>query len=735
MPRNDRLHSRPMLRLLPACLIALYGCSDPLKMSCGAGMGLTLDGRCVPLDGEASDPALGTVEIFPADVRTDDTIFSRVVVDDEPLDTGIPFEDYAVKYTWFVDGRESTGTANHLHGYRYFEKGQSISLVVSRLDGTGPSIVSAPVTAQNTPPAKPVVTITPEAPMAQLDDLRCEVAPAYDADGDRLTYRVVWSRNGEVWSVPPPDDGGGYTIDTGRRVDTGSPSPEPGVVPSSVTVGGEQWTCSVSAYDGESYGPQASLSVDIRRGFEGWDTEVINLGDSDYIMNGVNGGDFTGASLSHAGDVDGDGRADMMIPAYFSDEGNDVGGRIFLVRAQDLAAPGEIELEDMPYQFVGTGDTEEAGHSVAPAGDMDGDGLDDLLICGYRHDIPSTDTGRVYLLHAANLGSPGIRDLATADLTLVGEASEDRMGHAVGALDDMDGDGVPDLIMGAYGSDQAGLDAGKTYLIPGSSLVGETGERGVEEGAYMFLGEAADDASGHALRTAWDVDGDGLHDFVVGARLNDSGASNAGKVYVVLAASLGSPGETVSLADVDYGFYAEVEEGWLGYQAAGAGDVDGDGRGDIMMGAHMSDAGAGRVYLFYAAGLDEPVVSTESADVRFTGHFPADQAGRSISVAGDVDGDGLSDILVGARNHWDRVGSAYLLFGASISEGIHPLEDADYVFDGEERGDEAGYTVSTAGDVNADGLDDILIGAWQGNHDYITDLPGKAYLMLAPGGS
>ena len=54
MPRNDRLHSRPMLRLLPACLIALYGCSDPLKMSCGAGMGLTLDGRCVPLDGEAS---------------------------------------------------------------------------------------------------------------------------------------------------------------------------------------------------------------------------------------------------------------------------------------------------------------------------------------------------------------------------------------------------------------------------------------------------------------------------------------------------------------------------------------------------------------------------------------------------------------------------------------------------------------------------------------------------------
>ena len=162
--------------------------------------------------------------------------------------------------------------------------------------------------------------------------------------------------------------------------------------------------------------------------------------------------------------------------------------------------------------------------------------------------------------------------------------------------------------------------------------------------------------------------------------------------------------------------------------------MDGDGRGDIMMGAHMSDDGAGRVYLFYAASLGASQVSTETADVRFAGHYPADQAGRSISVAGDVDGDGRSDIMVGARNHWDRVGSAYLILGASITEGTNALEDSDYSFDGEERGDEAGYTVSTAGDVNGDGLDDILVGAWQGSHDFVTDMPGKAYLLLAPGG-
>ena len=169
----ERLHSlsmRPFLPLVSAVLLA--ACAEDPKMACGEDMGLTADGRCVPLHGEASDPELGTVEIYPEGVQTDDTIFSRVVLGEEVLDTGIPFEDYAVKYTWFVDGREVSGTANHLHGYRYFEKDQDITLVVSRLDGTGASIVSSPITAQNTAPAKPVVTITPDAPTAQIDDLR-----------------------------------------------------------------------------------------------------------------------------------------------------------------------------------------------------------------------------------------------------------------------------------------------------------------------------------------------------------------------------------------------------------------------------------------------------------------------------------------------------------------------------------------------------------------------------------
>jgi hypothetical protein len=110
----------------------------------------------------------------------------------------------------------------------------------------------------------------------------------------------------------------------------------------------------------------------------------------------------------------------------------------------------------------------------------------------------------------------------------------------------------------------------------------------------------------------------------------------------------------------------------------------------------------------------------------------SDQAGRSLAPAGDVDGDERADILIGARNAGDRIGHAYLVFGASVTSGTFELGDSDMRFIGEERLDEAGYTVSSAGDVNGDGLSDMLIGAWEGDFDDVSAGAGRAYLLLAP---
>jgi hypothetical protein len=687
---------------------------------CPEDFGMAADGNCYPLvggddtGGAVAEGEITSVAIGPGSVQTNDTIWSRVVVDREATDTGSPDADAGLRYTWTVDGEAASATGAHLDGETFFGKGQVVRLVVSLADGTGETVTSNALTIENTLPGVPVVSIEPASPILYDDDLACIAEASDDADMDELTVTIAWTVDGESWTDASSADG---------------------VVAALNTAPGEQWTCSASVSDGEGDSPTATATAEIRDAFTGWSGQQVSLAESDYVFHGENPSDFAGASLASAGDVDGDGRADLLIPAYFNDSVGENSGKIYLVRAADVGGPGEYNLADMPYQFTGAMAHEEAGHSSATAGDVDGDGLDDLLFCGYRSSDPELENGRVYLMYSGELGEPGVRNLSTSAITWVGEASEDRLGHAFINIGDADGDGTIDLLTGAYGNDSAGAEAGKTYVIPGSSMIDFRGERDIGEHEYMFVGEEPGDESGHALRGAWDVDGDGLGDFLIGARLSDIGATDGGKTYLISGGSLGTPGDVVNLSNADYTFYGEVHDGWVGYQVTGAGDVDGDGLGDLLIGAYGSEDEKGRVYLVMAASLDERIQSLETADVRFVGEYPADQAGHNIAPAGDVDGDDLADVLIGARNHLDRWGSAYLVLGSSVEPGIYPLAGADYVFNGEEQFDEAGYSVAGAGDFNRDGLDDVLVAAWQGNFDADVLMPGKGYLLLAPGSS
>ena len=720
----------------PALLALLLAACGDKAPDCEEGHGRDASGDCVPFSSSAG--VISEVTIGPGSARTNDSLRATVVLDGRSVDTGLAWDDYPVRYRWFVDGVESSGTANHLHGWKYFEKGQAVSLVVEPLDGDGPGMPSNTVIIQNTPPPAPGVSVSPVEPFAKVDTLRCEISGVGDFDEDTITYKLEWKKNGAVWAArppPPPGDGIGP-----RDFDTGDldiePPPDPSEVAAEWLESGDEWTCVVSAFDGDDWSVAASASVRVQGTFTGWDSRTFDLGDADYRFIGEDVGDRAGASLSFIGDVDGDNLSDFFVPAYFNSSTGTGAGKVYLVRSADLSdGPGDYTLSELPFAFTGEMDTEEAGHAVGPAGDLDGDGLDDMLICGYRNDNPVTDVGRVYAIFGASLTSPGIHPLADSDITFVGEDENNRLGHALGAAGDMDGDGVGDLLIGAYGHASAGMDTGKLYIIPGDTIIGP-GERLLGTNEYMFLGEAESDAAAHAVRTAYDVDGDGLQDAVVGARVHGTGAFEGGKGYVILGASLGTVGAVQSLADADYGYYGTHAEGWLGYQAAGAGDVDGDGLADIMYGAHTSDYNRGRVYLIYGSSLGPSLQEADVADVLIQGQMWSDHAGRSIAPAGEVDGDGKADILVGARNGGDRFGRAYLILGSSLSEGVFELGDSDMRFLGENRLDEAGYTVSTAGDVNGDGLDDILVGAWQAERfeDVGGDDSGAglAYLILAP---
>ena len=175
---------------------------------------------------------------------------------------------------------------------------------------------------------------------------------------------------------------------------------------------------------------------------------------------------------------------------------------------------------------------------------------------------------------------------------------------------------------------------------------------------------------------AYDVDGDGLQDAAI-AR-GHGGAFKAAKATCCSV----TPSVICIFADADYAYYGTEEAGWLGYQATGAGDVDGDGLADVMYGAHTTNSHQGRVYLIFGSSMGPSLQAAEAADVWFEGQGWSDQAGRSIAPAGEVDGDGRADILIGARNAGDRIGRGYLILGQSISAGVMDLADADMRFVG-----------------------------------------------------
>ena len=274
-------------------------------------------------------------------------------------------------------------------------------------------------------------------------------------------------------------------------------------------------------------------------------------------------------------------------------------------------------------------------------------------------------------------------------------------GQSAALAGDVNNDGFDDLIVGAPHNDAGGDLAGRAYVFSG-----QTGDT-----LYIFTGEAGDDFFGRSVASAGDVDNDGFDDMIVGAYGNDASASAAGRTYVYS----GQSGDTI------YTFTGEAAGDLFGWSVASACDVDNDGFDDLIVGAPQNNAGgtdAGRAYVFSGQSGDTIYV--------FTGESANDFFGFSAASAGDVNNDGFVDLIVGAKNNVEggvTAGRAYVFSGQS--------GDTIYVFTGNARLDEFGISVASAGDVNDDGFDDIIVGAhWDnagGNH------AGRAYVFSGKG--
>ena len=474
-----------------------------------------------------------------------------------------------------------------------------------------------------------------------------------------------------------------------------------------------------------------------------------SLADADIRFVGEHAGDSMGESVSSAGDVDGDGRADLLLGAHYNDEGGDGAGAAYVFLSTDelLATRSIIDLASADLKLIGDQATDQAGAAVRHARDVDGDGRVDLVVGAPYSARGGTESGAVYLLLSSGALSSGDNslDLGSADLILVGEDADDRAGRRLAIIEDVDEDGRSDLLIGASWQDEGGENAGAAYLLFGSGALASDGTLSLRDADLKLLGEAANDRAGYSVASAGDVDGDGGAEIVIGAQHNDEGGDDVGAVYLLYSPELSAlGGATLSLAEADQKLIGEAVDDIAGYEVDGAGDVDGDGYADLIVGAPWNGAGgwrAGAAYLLLSSGAlktDDRTIDLSAADVKFVGEETGDSAGFAVAGAGDADGDGQSDLLVGAHGQ-DRggadAGTVYLLLssGALSSEAATlDLLDADLKLIGVGALDLTGTSVAGAGDINGDGLHDLLMGAFSHKVDPESDETehGAAYVIF-----
>ena len=428
-----------------------------------------------------------------------------------------------------------------------------------------------------------------------------------------------------------------------------------------------------------------------------------------WTVDGDQDGARFGFSVGTAGDVNGDDYDDLIVGAPWYDNGEADEGRacVYLGSADGLLTdPAWTAEGNQPGarfgHSVGTaGDVNGDGFDDfivgAPGYDVDQPDED-------RAFVVVEDAGAVFVYHG--LGSDGNVLPATLAWTAEGDQAGGRFGFAVGAAGDVDGDRFDDVIVGAPLYDNPETDEGRAHVYHGS----EAGLAATP--AWTAEGDQAYAQFGHAVGTAGNVngdvdsDGDDLDDVVVGAPLYDDTEIDEGRAYVYHGSEAGL-GETADWTSDGGQAYAN-----FGYSLGAAGNVNGDADGgydDLIVGAFHygnGEAGEGRAHVYYGAqaGLAAQPAWTAESDQAWA-YF-----GAAVATAGDINGDGCSDVVVGAYGYNGErtdAGRTYLYQGSA--DGLTTF--AVWFADGDQTGGSFGAAVGTAGDVNGDGQSDVVIGS------------------------
>lgn len=468
---------------------------------------------------------------------------------------------------------------------------------------------------------------------------------------------------------------------------------------------------------------------------------LANLnGTNGFAINGIHEDDRSGASVSGAGDVNGDGIADILIGAPRPGKP----GQTYVIFGSKQLWSEAIDLSSLNgsngFAINGTTRTDYSGLSVSGAGDVNGDNISDILI-GSKY-AGEDRTAQSYVVFGRKEVWPSFINLDSLNgingFMIDGLNPDDQNVISVSGAGDVNGDGLSDILIGAS---SANNHTGKSYVVFGSkepwsavmdllSLNGTNGfaVNGIHEG----------DSSGCSVSGAGDVNGDGIADILIGA----SGVNNgAGQSYIVF----GSNEPWVAVIDVSslngingFAINGIKTNDRSGDSVSGAGDVNGDGLDDILIGTNADGGANGYIsqsYVIFGNKQGWPSF-INLADLNgnngfnITGINSKDYIGDVVSGAGDVNGDGIADILIGAWGVNNGAGQSYVVFGSNMSwpATINLVDlkgNNGFTINGIHEGDRSGHSVSGAGDMNGDGVDDILIGAFLAN-----GYAGQSYVVF-----